>query len=41
MLPTLVAAAGDPNISAKLKERLTVGKQPSRVYVDGFNIVAP
>ena len=39
MLPTLVAAAGDPNISAKLKAGYTVGKKTFKVYIDGFNML--
>jgi len=32
MLPTLEAAAGDPDISAKLKKGFTVGKKTFNVY---------
>jgi arylsulfatase A-like enzyme len=39
MLPTLVAAAGDPDISAKLKKGYTVGKKTFKVYIDGFNML--
>jgi len=39
MLPTLVAAAGDPDIAAKLKKGLTVGKKTFKVYIDGFNLL--
>jgi arylsulfatase len=39
MLPTLVAAAGDPDISAKLKKGYTVGKKTFKVYIDGFNLL--
>jgi arylsulfatase A-like enzyme len=39
MLPTLVAAAGDPDISAKLKKGHTVGKKTYKVYIDGFNLL--
>jgi arylsulfatase A-like enzyme len=33
MLPTLLAAAGDPDISAKLKKGYTVGKMTYKVYM--------
>jgi len=39
MLPTLVAAAGDPDISAKLKKGYTAGKKTYKVYIDGFNLL--
>jgi arylsulfatase len=39
MLPTLVAAAGEPDIAAKLKKGYTVGKKTYRVYIDGFNLL--
>jgi arylsulfatase len=39
MLPTLVAAAGDPDINAKLKKGYTVGKKTFKVYIDGFNLL--
>jgi arylsulfatase A-like enzyme len=39
MLPTLVAAAGDPDISAKLRKGYTVGKKTYKVYIDGFNLL--
>jgi len=39
MLPTLVAAAGDPDIAAKLKKGYTVGKKTFKVYIDGFNLL--
>jgi arylsulfatase A-like enzyme len=39
MLPTLVAAAGEPDIAAKLKQGYTVGKKTFKVYVDGFNLL--
>jgi arylsulfatase len=39
MLPTLVAAAGDPDIGAKLKKGYTVGKKTYKVYIDGFNLL--
>jgi len=39
MLPTLVAAAGEPDIAAKLKKGYTVGKKTYKVYIDGFNLL--
>jgi arylsulfatase A-like enzyme len=39
MLPTLVAAAGDPDIGAKLRKGYTVGKKTYKVYIDGFNLL--
>jgi arylsulfatase len=39
MLPTLLAAAGEPDISAKLKKGYTVGKRTYKVYIDGFNLL--
>ena len=39
MLPTLLAAAGEPDISAKLKKGLKVGKRTYKVYIDGFNLL--
>jgi len=39
MLPTLVAAAGEPDIAAKLKKGYTVGKKTFKVYIDGFNLL--
>jgi len=39
MLPTLVAAAGEPDIAAKLKKGLKVGKKTFKVYIDGFNLL--
>jgi arylsulfatase A-like enzyme len=39
MLPTLLAAAGDPDISAKLRKGYTVGKMTYKVYIDGFNLL--
>ena len=39
MLPTLLAAAGAPDISAKLKQGYTVGKKTFKVYIDGFNLL--
>src|SRR5271167_4454896 len=39
MLPTLVAAAGEPDINAKLKQGYTAGKKTYKVYIDGFNLL--
>jgi arylsulfatase len=38
MLPTLVAAGGDPNIREKLLKGTTVGNKTFKVHLDGFNI---
>ncbi|WP_228850392.1 arylsulfatase [Aegicerativicinus sediminis] len=37
VLPTLMAAVGNPNISAELKKGKKVGDMTYKVYVDGFN----
>jgi arylsulfatase A-like enzyme len=39
MFPTLLAAAGEPDIAAKLKKGYTVGKKTYKVYIDGFNLL--
>jgi arylsulfatase A-like enzyme len=39
MLPTLLAAAGEPDIVAKLKQGYTAGKKTFKVYIDGFNLL--
>jgi arylsulfatase len=39
MLPTLVAMAGDPDVSAKLLDGYKVGDKTFRVHIDGFNMV--
>jgi arylsulfatase len=39
MLPTLLAAAGEPDIAAKLKQGYTAGKKTFKVYLDGFNLL--
>ncbi len=39
MLPTLLAAAGEPNIREKLKTGYTAGKKTYKVYIDGFNLL--
>jgi arylsulfatase len=36
-LPTLVAAAGNPNIIEELKEGKKIGDKTYRVYIDGYN----
>jgi len=38
-LPTLVAAAGDPDIVDKLKEGHTAGDKTFKVHIDGFNLL--
>jgi len=39
MLPTLVAAAGDPDIVEKLKKGHKAGNKTFKVYIDGYNLV--
>jgi arylsulfatase len=39
MLPTLVAAAGDPNIVEKLKKGYKAGNKTFKVHIDGYNLV--
>ncbi len=39
MLPTLVAAAGDPDVSEKLKKGYKVGDKSFKVHIDGFNML--
>ncbi len=39
MLPTLVAAAGEPDIVAKCKAGYKAGTKTFKVYLDGFNIL--
>ena len=39
MLPTLLAIAGDPDVSAKLLNGYKVGDKNFRVHIDGFNMV--
>jgi arylsulfatase A-like enzyme len=39
MLPTLLAAAGEPDINAKLLKGYTAGKKTFKVYIDGFNLL--
>jgi arylsulfatase len=38
MLPTLLAAAGDPDVKAKLLKGMTVGNKTFKVHLDGYNI---
>jgi arylsulfatase len=39
MLPTLVAAAGDPDIVEKLKKGYKAGNKQFKVYIDGYNLL--
>ena len=39
MLPTLLAAAGDPDIKEKLLNGYKVGDKTFRVHIDGFNML--
>jgi arylsulfatase A-like enzyme len=39
MLPTLVAAAGDPNVIENLKKGVPAGKKTFKVYIDGVNLM--
>jgi arylsulfatase len=39
MLPTLLAAAGEPDIVQKLKQGHQAGAKTFRVYLDGFNLI--
>jgi arylsulfatase len=38
-LPTLVAMAGDPDVTEKLKKGYKVGDMTYKVYLDGYNLV--
>jgi len=38
MLPTLLAAAGDPDVTAKLLKGMEVGGKTFKVHLDGYNI---
>jgi len=38
MLPTLVAAAGEPNIVDKLKQGYKAGNKTFKVHIDGYNL---
>jgi arylsulfatase len=40
MLPTLLAAAGDPNVNQKLLDGYKVGDKTFRVCIDGINLLA-
>src|SRR5499427_2869177 len=39
MLPTLLAAAGEPDIVEKLKKGYKAGKKTFKVYLDGYNLL--
>ena len=39
MLPTLVAAAGDPDVVEKLKKGVPAGKKNFKVHIDGVNLL--
>jgi arylsulfatase len=39
MLPTLLAAAGEPNIVEKLQRGYTAGKKTFKVHIDGYNLL--
>ena len=39
MLPTLVAAAGDPDVSTKLLTGYKAGDKTFKVHIDGFNML--
>ncbi len=39
MLPTLAAAAGDPDIVEKLKKGYKAGKKTFKVHIDGYNLL--
>jgi arylsulfatase A-like enzyme len=38
MLPTLCAAAGDPDVKQKLKRGMSVGSKTFKVHLDGYNV---
>ncbi len=40
MIPTLLAAAGDPDVKQKLLKGMPVGKQTFKVHLDGYDITA-
>lgn len=40
MLPTLLAAAGDPNVKEKLLKGMPVGNKTFKVHLDGYDITA-
>ena len=39
MLPTLLAAAGDPNVSQKLLDGYKIGDKTFKVHIDGLNMI--
>jgi arylsulfatase A-like enzyme len=39
MLPTILAVAGDPQVSEKLRTGYKIGDMTYKVYLDGFNLV--
>ena len=39
MLPTLVAAAGEPNIVEKVKQGYKAGNKTFKVHFDGYNLI--
>ena len=39
MLPTLMAAAGVPDVKEKLKKGMKVGKKTFKVHIDGYNVM--
>ena len=39
MLPTLLAAAGDPDVTEKLLDGCTVGSKTFKVHLDGYNML--
>jgi arylsulfatase A-like enzyme len=39
MLPTLLAAAGDPNVREELLKGKTVGDMTYKVHIDGYNLI--
>ena len=39
MLPTLLAAAGDPGVKEALLKGRTVGGTPYKVHIDGYNLL--
>jgi arylsulfatase len=39
MLPTLAAVGGDPDIVAKLKKGVQLGKKTFKVHIDGYNLL--
>jgi arylsulfatase A-like enzyme len=40
MFPTLLAAAGDPDIKTKLLKGMPIGKKTGRVHLDGYDITS-